>query len=148
MRTIVLLYFILFFCSCQKRLQLIKTDSCSRYYKELSINWNIDANGVYGFQDNGEYWEVEKCLALTKEDCLIGLGKNEIISLLGKPTKEFVFRQNGATFDMYVYCTNKDCIEPPKLYGGFNISLSFDENGKLNTISTSPVVTTGVLQDH
>ena len=131
----VFLIFTLFFSviSCNNDKGIIKgSDSCNKYYSYLNKVW-LKENDVYFFKGNPNYWELDNYRNFVKEECFIGLSKEQINQLLGKPTKLL----KTPEIDLWVYCMDKNCYNQKKVYGGKSLQITFKKD-IVNSIITSP----------
>lgn len=143
----ILFALILLLCACNPSFNALRSGGCRPFYKSLRADWGRDSHGVYGFTSQEAYWQAENYATLIDEDCLLGLNREAIVRRFGEPSKELINRNRSTGFHLLIYCTNQNCYERAEIYPGHSFAFYFDNEDRLISISTSPVVSTGVEND-
>lgn len=129
----IFIIIVLFLNACIDKKMVIKgkENSCQDYYLFLEKNW-LKKDDIYYFEGNPRWKESYE--TYVKDSCLLGLSKTEIKSVFGEPTIEF----KHPKIDLFIYCMERYCIDSKKIYGGKSLQITFDEEGKVNSILANP----------
>jgi hypothetical protein len=130
MKKVVLVCMILSIVSCTR--SLWKVGKCKEYKKFLYDNWIHGSGGVYHFKDKPKYWHHDIYPIYVREECLMGISKDEVVKGFGNPTKTY----SNPTVDLYIYCLDSLCLKTP-IYGGPALYFEF-KNGKVSGVFTDP----------
>jgi hypothetical protein len=94
--------------------------NCKAYYTFLENNWTKN-DKFYSFKGNPDYWREVNYETYVKDECLLGLTKEQIKQLFGEPTKSF----SKAPFTAFIYCLDLSCTVGEEVYAGSLIRINF-----------------------
>lgn len=120
------------FACVDKKMTSTKND-CKEYYTFLKENWKNE-KGVYYFKGHPDYWKESIYDTYVKESCLLGKSKNEIVSILGKPSIIF----QNSRINTINYCMNNLCLTSKYLGGGNCLFIEFNQKDIVIYVYTSP----------